>query len=143
MKSINVTIGRNRPSGLNVSAGKNTTGINLDILSKGGGSALVSVDTTAGWNSSVGFIPKAGEIIVYSDYTTVDGAAVPAIKIGDGGAYVQDLPFVGDDIRESLLNHINDQGVHLQPGERDFWNDKINIDDNYEVVSDSLVFNRN
>jgi len=38
---------------------------------------------------------------------------LPAIKIGDGKAYVQDLPFVDDDTRDTLLMHINDALSHV------------------------------
>ena len=59
-------------------------------------------DTTANWNAARGFVPMAGEVIIYTDYSSyqkeVNGRIktilIPGIKIGDGGAYVQDLPFV-------------------------------------------------
>lgn len=53
-------------------------------------------DTTANWNAAQGFIPLAGEIIIYDDYEQVDGQNIPGIKIGTGNAYVQDLPFIVD-----------------------------------------------
>lgn len=69
-----------------------------------------------------GFIPEKGEIIIYSDYRTkdIDGdiITIPGIKIGSGNAYIQDLAFVGDDIRDDLLAHIHDQVRHITIEER-------------------------
>ena len=70
-------------------------------------------DTTANWNNARGFIPFAGEIIIYTDYSsytvTEEGQTVtkyvPNIKIGTGNAYVQDLPFVDKDLRDRLKNN--------------------------------------
>ncbi len=113
-------------------------------------------DTTANWNNAQGFIPLAGEVIIYDDYdriTTEENGItlvkeIPAIKIGDGSAYVQDLPFVGDDVRTSILSHIGDTEVHVSTVEKTFWSNKINIDDAYDVIhaeldDETLVFNRN
>lgn len=113
-------------------------------------------DTTANWNAALGFVPLKGEIIVYTDYESYtaeeNGVTVtkyiPGIKIGDGLAYVQDLPFVSDDIRMSLLQHVEDLSVHVTAAEKQFWNNKINIDDSYDILIDeldneTLVFNRN
>lgn len=111
----------------------------------------IRYNTTYFWNRQVGYIPKAGEIIIYSDYktVTVDGNTytVPGVKIGSGNAYVQDLMFInsgGDDSEsELLLAHINDAVVHVTQEERGFWNNKLNVDDNMEVVNEALIFNRN
>ena len=108
-------------------------------------------DTTVNWNNARGFIPLEGELIVYNDYSTikkiVDGVekviAVPAIKIGDGRAYVQDLPFVNDDLRDQILNHINNPEIHVTMAEKLFWNNKLNVNDDSEVVNEALIFNRN
>lgn len=82
-------------------------------------------DTTENWNNARGFIPLPGEIIIYTDYETKTytveeyGEAVtktvniPNIKIGTGNAYVQDLSFVDEKTRDILLNHINNQEVHV------------------------------
>ena len=104
-------------------------------------------DTTANWNAARGFVPMAGEIIIYTDYNSyqkeVNGRIktilIPGIKIGDGGAYVQDLPFVDEDLRDTLMDHINNMDLHVTLGEKTFWNNKINVDDAYEAVHDELV----
>lgn len=117
-------------------------------------------DTTANWNQAGGFIPLRGEIIIYDDYETktwtemeygeevTKTVNIPNIKIGDGSAYVQDLPFVDQRTREILMEHINNQEIHVTLQEKAFWNNKINIDDSEEIVQgdlmdDTLIFNRN
>lgn len=104
-------------------------------------------DTTANWNAARGFVPMAGEVIIYTDYSSyqkeVNGRIktilIPGIKIGDGGAYVQDLPFVDEDLRDTLMDHINNMDLHVTLGEKTFWNNKINVDDAYEAVHDELI----
>ena len=104
-------------------------------------------DTTENWNNARGFIPLAGEVIVYNDYSSVEKEVngvlkkvnVPWIKIGDGKAYVQDLPFVMEDLNDKLMEHINDYEIHVTLGEKQFWNNKINVDDAYEQIHDELV----
>ena len=114
-------------------------------------------DSTQNWNDARGMIPLEGEVIVYNDYATVTKIVdneektiiIPAIKIGDGKAYVQDLPFVNDDLRDQLLNHINNPEIHVTMAdhvtmaEKLFWNNKINVNDASEVVNGALIFNRN
>lgn len=113
-------------------------------------------DTTANWNNAVGFIPLSGEVIIYDDYKTItveeNGQTViknvPGIKIGSGNAYVQDLAFVDDELRDKLLAHINNTTAHVTSAEKGFWNDKVNIDDAYEILNgeleeETLIFNRN
>lgn len=107
-------------------------------------------DTTQNWNDAYGFIPLQGEIIIYDDYETItynieeDGQLIqkttyiPNIKIGDGMAYVQDLPFVDEVTKNTLLNHINNQNIHVTPQEKIFWNNKVNVDDSYDIVYDEL-----
>ncbi len=107
----------------------------------------IQYDTTAGWNSKTGYIPKKGALIIYSDYTTVDRNGrtllVPGIKIGSGNAYVQDLAFIDEALAKKLVNHINNNIMHTNADEKSFWNNKINVDDSAEVVNESLIFNRN
>lgn len=107
----------------------------------------ITVKTTAEWNASIGYIPEKGELAVYSDYSSkvVDGMSVPIprIKIGSGNGYVQDLAFIGEDETELLLQHVNNTGIHVTPEQKDFWNNKLNVNDNSEVVGESLILNRN
>lgn len=108
-------------------------------------------DTTASWNAARGFIPLDGELIIYTDYQTmikkIDGVDtevyVAGVKIGDGRAYVQDLPFVDEELRSRIMAHINNPNVHVSTQERIFWNNKLNVDDSAELINGALVFNRN
>lgn len=95
-------------------------------------------DTTANWNAARGFIPFKGEIIVYEDYAVKDGVNIPNIKIGDGLAYVQDLPFVHQDIRDQLLQHVEDLSIHVTEEQRTAWSNKVNINDSYDILYDEL-----
>ncbi len=117
-------------------------------------------DTTANWNNARGFIPMAGEIIVYDDYETktytveeygqevTKTVLIPNIKIGTGNAYVQDLAFVDEGTRNLLLEHIRNEEIHTTLQEKLFWNNKINVDDAQEQITgelsdETLILNRN
>ena len=117
-------------------------------------------DTTENWNNAIGFIPMAGEVIVYTDYetktyqveeygeTVTKTVQIPNIKIGSGNAYVQDLAFVDEKTRDMLMTHINNQDIHTTLQEKLFWNNKINVDDAQEQISgeledETLILNRN
>ena len=106
----------------------------------------IQYHTTEYWNNERS-IPDEGEIIIYSDYKTIerDGVSinVPGIKIGSGNAYVQDLAFIGEAEAKDLLSHVSDAAAHTTEAEKHFWNRKLNIDDNSEVRDGVLIFNRN
>ena len=107
----------------------------------------IHYNTTEYWNNQRGFIPKAGALVIYSDYKTevVDGQTVniPGIKIGSGNAYVQDLAFAGDADTTEILEHIADNVRHTSAVEKSFWSNKLNVTDSEEVVGETLIFNRN
>ena len=107
---------------------------------------LAKRDTTAHWNAATGFIPMQGEIIIYTDYQHKniggDIIDIPGIKIGSGNAYVQDLAFVGDLERDVIIDHIENNGIHVTSVQKAKWNGKLNIDDEHEVEDEALVFNR-
>ncbi len=117
-------------------------------------------DTTENWNNAIGFIPLPGELIVYDDYETKTYTAeeygqvvtktinIPNVKVGTGNAYVQDLAFIDESIRDIVIKHIQDHDIHVTLQEKVFWNNKVNIDDDYdkvhgEVIDELLIFNRN
>lgn len=105
-------------------------------------SVSVVMKTTEEWNAYPTYIPKRGDIIVYSDYGNLNGRNVPGIKIGDGLAYVVDLPFVGDsdweEFREMFEDHIQNRVIHITEEERTFWNNKLNC----ELSNETLIINR-
>ena len=108
-------------------------------------------DTTANWSAAIGFVPLAGEVIIYTDYKTIqkeiDGelrnVVIPGVKIGDGQTYVQDLPFTDAELRDTIMSHINNENIHVSLQEKLFWNNKLNVDDYAELVDGALVLNRN
>ena len=104
-------------------------------------------DTTENWNALRGFIPAAGEIIIYDDWKEeiVDGKKrwKPGMKIGTGNAYVQDLVFLNEDVAADISEHIMNNDIHVTAAKQDFWNNKLNVTDSQEVVEEALVFNRN
>ena len=61
-------------------------------------------DTQANWAQAVNFVPKNGEVIVYTDYYTSGNSTVPGIKIGDGVNKVGDLPFIDKRYAAHILN---------------------------------------
>ncbi len=103
----------------------------------------IRINTTEHWSEQTSFVPENGSIIIYSDYKTIqDGGVtkyVAGVKIGDGNAYVVDLPFIDDELRDLVLRHIGDTSVHIQEGERAFWNNKLN----YVLDGEVLELNRN
>lgn len=52
------------------------------------------VDTTENWGKAINFVPKKGEIIVYSDG---GGIGIPKMKVGDGTTKVGSLKFIESD----------------------------------------------
>lgn len=84
---------------------------------------------TATWNSQAQLISQQGYIYIYSDHQQdSSGNNIPGIKVGDGNAYLIDLPFSTKLIDE----HIADAVAHITSAERDFWNNKVTcyIDEN-------------
>lgn len=99
--------------------------------------------TTAQWNSNPSYPSKKGTLYIYSDYQIVekDGEEIylPGVKLGDGNAYLIDLPFLNtSQNNEQFLNHINDMTRHITAAERQFWNNKINV----QIKSENLILNR-
>lgn len=83
--------------------------------------AKVFIKTTDEWNLDPSQMSQKNTFYVYSDHMTSDGKLIPGIKIGDGKAYIADLPFI-DDI---FINHINDNVRHITQEERESWNNKV------------------
>lgn len=96
----------------------------------------IKYDTVEGWGNTLDYIPLEGELIIYTDYANINGVNIPAIKVGDGLAFAVDLPFVGDDMRNLLIAHINDTVAHITADEREFWNNKVRC----YINGEKLVF---
>lgn len=95
-------------------------------------SAEVIYRTTAEWNERRSEISKLNVMYVYTDYKTEYdennvATYIPGIKLGDGKAYVANLPFITGDygaLEQNLSDHIQNGTVHITQEERDFWNRK-------------------
>lgn len=114
---------------------------NLDYSTSGHtGFAGIEFGTTAYWNSQTSYVPVKGMLVIYTDYSVDEsGNNIPNFKIGDGNAYLIDKPFIGEDTREALIEHINDSAAHVTAQERVFWNNKLNYND---PEGDLLEFTR-
>lgn len=71
----------------------------------------MSEGTREYWDTHWDYVPRKGELVVYTDYAeTENGEGIPGFKWGDGMAYVADLPFSGTD--DLLKRHISDKSIH-------------------------------
>lgn len=79
--------------------------------------------TTAEWSTQITTSSESDKLYVYTDYQTdSQGRRIAGIKVGDGNAYVPDLPFID----EVYMEHISDTTIHVTPEEKAFWNNKLN-----------------
>lgn len=92
--------------------------------------------TTAEWQAKPTFIPAAGTIVIYTDYANLNDKDVPNFKVGDGNAYLVDLPFSQDDLRAVVAAHIADNTRHLTPEDRTKIEDSVSV----EVSGNNLIF---
>ena len=98
----------------------------------------IQYNTTNNWNSNSSLMSKANEIYVYTDYYDLgDGKKGIGVKIGDGKAYVIDLPFVDSGIAKIVEEHIDNNQIHITQAERTAWNNKISC---YLSGTENLVF---
>jgi len=78
--------------------------------------------TTEEWNNTPSIISEEGALYIWADYTQDDeGNFIPGVKIGDGKAYVIDLPFID----EIYAKHITDELIHVSQKDRDKWDNKV------------------
>lgn len=67
--------------------------------------------TTEYWNVHGSSVSKKDAFYVYTDFDTKDGVPIPSIKIGDGLAYINSLPFIS--------------ACGITQDDIDFWNNKV------------------
>lgn len=96
---------------------------------------LISENTTAGWSANPTYVPKRGEICLYTD--------TQYVKIGDGSVPVVDLPFIESssvgELEDRLDTHVNNAAKHVSAADRTFWDNKLN----YRIQNETLILNRN
>lgn len=103
------------------------------------GDCRVLYATTETWNSQPQLISAKGFIYIYSDYRQNEqGINIPAMKVGDGNAYLIDMPFTD----ELLYDHLADNVRHITQQEREFWNNKVRCYTS-EIQDDVLIFTTN
>lgn len=101
------------------------------LLSSGGGSsdsAKVYSKTKEEWNSQRDLISEKNVFYVYTNYKTTDeGKNIPGLKIGDGLAYIIDLPFtaVGEQDLTQVFQHIRNAAIHVSAEDRQTWNSAV------------------
>lgn len=86
----------------------------------------ITVKTTNEWLNNDDYVPRKGEIVVYSDYKQiVEGGVtknIPSLKIGDGVSPIRQLFFVGtgnDGGTSGKLEHSLTIGTHVFDGTAD------------------------
>lgn len=82
----------------------------------------VRFGTTAQWDAQASLVSEVGTIYIYTDHAADQyGNVLAGVKVGDGNAYLIDLPFT-----DSLLTaHLADTTAHVTAAEREFWNNKV------------------
>lgn len=75
-------------------------------------SEIVIAKTTNEWESDPQHKSVYGAMYIYTDYRYEDAVPIPAIKIGDGEAYVVDLPFFDTGVTQS---------------DRSRWDNKVSV----------------
>lgn len=101
--------------------------------------------TTQEWNEDIHLLSQKDVLYIYVDYKTIqqngEEIVLPGLKIGDGTSYLIDLPFLNktSNIEDQMINHINNNTIHVTLQDRIFWNNKINL----ELEDENLILNRN
>ena len=99
---------------------------------------------TAFWAARATYVPEEGEIILYDDYRTQENGqgrtvVMAGVKVGDGMAYVADLPFLTDWLADDLQDHAADDVRHITAEERALWSRNVaDVDE----IAETLIFNR-
>ena len=94
----------------------------------------IQFNTTAGWAAQASLVSVANRIYVYTDHQVIDNKNVPGFKVGDGVAYLIDLPFSD----QAYIEHINDSNIHVSAADRLSWENKVSC--SVESGSTKLVF---
>lgn len=82
----------------------------------------IEYGTMSEWAGRAGEVSQRGVFYIYTDHSQdEEGNDIPAVKIGDGLAYIGDLPYSKSD----FLAHKNNLTIHITQAEREFWNNKV------------------
>ncbi len=95
--------------------------------------SVVLYGTSEMWASTPRFVPYRGQVIVWTDRGSGLRPDAMGIKIGDGTTYNIDLPFVGDDVVETIVGiisaHVGNNEAHVSADDRRRWNHKVTVAD--------------
>ena len=100
----------------------------------------VMYHTKAEWESMTQLMSEEGAIYIYLDEYEDGDELIPAIKIGDGLAYVIDLPFID----QIYAKHIINNQIHITAEEREKWDNKVTCYASGERViftKDNIIIN--
>ena len=95
---------------------------------------LVTVaELTAQWT------PRAGEIVIVTDASIVDGKPTPYVKIGNGITNALSLPYIGDnteidELRQTIQTLRNEFDIHKNDG---LIHHTVGVQDNTYIISNS------
>lgn len=94
---------------------------------------VVDTRTSEEWAQHPEIISVKGRIYVWSDHQVLDGQNIPGFKVGDGDAYVVDLPFADAE----YIAHIANIPLHVSEQDRARWDDKVtcSLEDNILIFS--------
>lgn len=97
----------------------------------GGAAKWITQKTKEEWAADTGTVSEKGHIYVITDYETdEDGTIHPGLKIGDGKAYIGDLPVVaGSQIKKDTASTVS-------AADRSKWNSAVaaQVDDDTETL---------
>lgn len=94
------------------------------------------IDTTANWAKATNFVPKKGELIVYSDG---GGTNVPKFKVGDGTTAVGNLEFCAAAHADKAATLDNGVGIQFATTAA-FLNDEGMIDlSNFHLLQEDQI----
>lgn len=84
--------------------------------------AKIYYDTKEGWNQKSSLIGEKEAFYIYTNYSHDEfGNDIPGMKIGDGNAYLIDLPFVDAVYAEHIANSI----IHVTQEDRLVWDNNV------------------
>ena len=89
----------------------------------GGSAGNVIVKSSDEWAETPELVSDKGTIYVYMDKDESGNITEVRFKIGDGVAFVVDVPFASPSKNE-FDSHINNTDVHVTPAEKEAWNNK-------------------
>ena len=108
----------------------------------GGGGTATVIKTTAEWEALPNYVPKRGEIDVYSDYMTKTDCHgntiyIPGLKIGNGSTVIGGLPFAGASMVAELLTLSEHEMLNILNHVYPDPHDNIMTDEELEEILDS------